>query len=286
MLTSLSSWTMASPPPAHVHHSSVVPDHPVVLHLQTWKLSHYFGNSSSFASLFPSIDPSSLWLLLLRQSVNPDVSVDFFLVEDSLHRLLDAQSWTGRSSHRSLEKFSCFPPWMEVWRPNSCRQSFFSRSGQSDQSVHSHVNRKERSENDHLGFFCVGVHHWHCLPSVSFCRFTFRVNITQRSCTLALRFIITKTAIFYSVVFYLVWQLLYYAFIVYGRREKFARGLRATSYTWLLTDTNGFVARLVQKLSFGKSNEGANRYRIVVYFFLQFRCMLLSILPVWLWYYR
>jgi hypothetical protein len=96
----------------------------------------------------------------------------------------------------------------------------------------------------------------------------------------------TKTAIFYSVVFYLVWQLLYYAFIVYGRREKVARGLRATSYTWLLTDTNGFVARLVDKLSFGRSNEGVNRYKIVVYFFLQFAYMLLSILPVCLWYYR
>ena len=96
----------------------------------------------------------------------------------------------------------------------------------------------------------------------------------------------TKIAIFYSVVFYLVWQLLYYAFIVYGRREKVARGLRATSYTWLLADTDGFVARLVQKVAFGRTNEGISRYKIVVYFFLQFGYMLLAILPVCFWYYR
>ena len=96
----------------------------------------------------------------------------------------------------------------------------------------------------------------------------------------------TKTAVFYSVLFYLVWQLLYYAFIVYGRREKVARGLRATSYTWLLADENGFVARLIEKFGFGGPNVGINRYKIVFYFLLQFAYMLLSILPVCLWYYR
>ncbi|CAF0786728.1 unnamed protein product [Rotaria sp. Silwood1] len=96
----------------------------------------------------------------------------------------------------------------------------------------------------------------------------------------------TKTAVFYTVVFYLIWQALYYAFIVYGRREKVARGLRATSYTWLLADKDGFVARLIQKFGFGGPNDGINRYKIVFYFFLQFGYMLLSILPVCLWYYR
>jgi hypothetical protein len=96
----------------------------------------------------------------------------------------------------------------------------------------------------------------------------------------------TKTAVFYTVVFYLVWQLLYYAFIVVGRRDKVARGLRATSYTWLLADKNGFVSRLIQKFGFGESTDGINRYKVVFYFFLQFGYMLLSILPVCLWYYR
>ncbi|CAF4628590.1 unnamed protein product, partial [Rotaria sp. Silwood2] len=95
-----------------------------------------------------------------------------------------------------------------------------------------------------------------------------------------------KTAVFYTVVFYLIWQVLYYAFIIYGRREKVDRGLRATSYTWLLADKDGFVARLIQKFGFGGPNDGINRYKIVFYFFLQFGYMLLSILPVCLWYYR
>jgi hypothetical protein len=94
----------------------------------------------------------------------------------------------------------------------------------------------------------------------------------------------TKTAVFYTVVFYLFLQLLYYAFIVVGRRDKVARGLRATSYTWLLADKNGFVSRLIQKFGFGESTD--NRYKVVFYFFLQFGYMLLSILPVCLWYYR
>lgn len=96
----------------------------------------------------------------------------------------------------------------------------------------------------------------------------------------------TKTAILYSVVFYLIWQLLYYAFIVYGRREKVSRGLRATSYTWLLADKNGFVFRLIQKFGFDGSVEGRGRYKLLFYFLLQFGYMLLSILPVCLWYYR
>ena len=95
-----------------------------------------------------------------------------------------------------------------------------------------------------------------------------------------------KTAILYTIGFYLVWQLLYYTFIVYGRRDKVARGLRATSYTWLLADKDGFVSRLIQKLSFNESKEGISGYKILFYFFLQFGYMLLSILPVCLWYYR
>ncbi len=96
----------------------------------------------------------------------------------------------------------------------------------------------------------------------------------------------TKTAVFYTIIFYLIWQLLYYAFIVYGRRDKVARGLRATSYTWLLADKDGFVSRLIEKFSFGGSNDGIDRSKVVFYFFLQFGYMLLSILPVCLWYYR
>ena len=60
-----------------------------------------------------------------------------------------------------------------------------------------------------------------------------------------------RTSIFYSVIFYLIWQTLYYIFIVYGRREKIQSGSRATSYTWLLSDKKGFVSHLIEKLGLG-----------------------------------
>ena len=94
------------------------------------------------------------------------------------------------------------------------------------------------------------------------------------------------TTISYTILFYLVWQILYYTFIVYGRREKISRGLRVTSYTWLLTDKKGFVANLIKKFGLGGPDEGINRYKIVFYFFLQFGYMIISILPVALLYYR
>ena len=96
----------------------------------------------------------------------------------------------------------------------------------------------------------------------------------------------TKTAVFHTIIFYLIWQLLYYAFIVYGRREKVERGLRTTSYTWLLTDQKGFISRIIEKFGFGRPDDGVNLYKLLFYFFLQFSYTLLSILPVCLWYYR
>jgi hypothetical protein len=89
------------------------------------------------------------------------------------------------------------------------------------------------------------------------------------------------TSIFYSIIFYLVWQILYYVFIVYGRREKVESGSRVTSYTWLLSNKKGFVARLIQKFGFGEPDDGINLYKIVFYFFLQFGYMLISILSIY-----
>lgn len=94
-------------------------------------------------------------------------------------------------------------------------------------------------------------------------------------------------AIFYTIVFYLIWQLLYYAFIVYGRREKVSRGLRTTSYTWLLADKDGFFFRLVRRFGLSESDENhLNRYTIAFYFVLQFTYTLLSILPAGLFFYQ
>lgn len=95
-----------------------------------------------------------------------------------------------------------------------------------------------------------------------------------------------SNALLYTVGFYSIWQILYYAFIVYGRRDKIARGLRATSYTYLLSDKNGVVAVLAQKFGFGEPGDGITSSRILFYYLLQFGYMFASILPVCLWYYR
>ena len=92
-------------------------------------------------------------------------------------------------------------------------------------------------------------------------------------------------AIFYTVAFYLFWQLLYYVFIVYGRREKVARGLRATSYTWLLADKTSFVSRLIGKVIKDDPEKEISPLKIFAYFILQFCYMFISILPVCWWYY-
>ncbi|CAF3656618.1 unnamed protein product [Rotaria socialis] len=94
------------------------------------------------------------------------------------------------------------------------------------------------------------------------------------------------SSIFYTIGFYLIWQILYCAFIIYGRRKNVASGLRVTSHTWLLADKKGFASQLIQKLGFGGPNDGINRYKIFVYFCLQFLYVLISILPVSLFYYQ
>ena len=43
----------------------------------------------------------------------------------------------------------------------------------------------------------------------------------------------------YSTTAYIIWQSLYYMFIMVGRRDKVESGLRLTSYSWLLDDTHG-----------------------------------------------
>ncbi|KAI8890648.1 hypothetical protein K501DRAFT_281637 [Backusella circina FSU 941] len=48
-----------------------------------------------------------------------------------------------------------------------------------------------------------------------------------------------KDSMLYSTAAYIVWQTLYYAFIIVGKRDKVESGLRITSYSWILNDTNG-----------------------------------------------
>jgi hypothetical protein len=48
-----------------------------------------------------------------------------------------------------------------------------------------------------------------------------------------------KQVLLYSTTAYVIWQSLYYMFIMVGRRDKVESGLRLTSYSWLLDDTHG-----------------------------------------------
>ena len=95
----------------------------------------------------------------------------------------------------------------------------------------------------------------------------------------------TMSAVSYTVIFYLVWQSFYFIFIVYGRREKVAHGLRATSYTWLLSDKNGFVSRLIGKIIKDGPEKNTTQWKIFAYFILQFFYMLITVMPACLLYY-
>ncbi|CAF1251574.1 unnamed protein product [Rotaria sordida] len=132
----------------------------------------------------------------------------------------------------------------------------------------------------------------HAYPSLTLCtiRWLLPLNVQRdrypaiASIGLSLH---AGTAIFYTVIFYLIWQLLYCIFIIHGRRDKIDRGLRATSYTWLLGDKNSLVSRLIRKLEFRELNDdGINLYKVAVYFLIQFIYMLITVLPVCLWLYK
>ena len=69
---------------------------------------HYFGRTNGLLAFDHRASLCSVWFLLLRQSVNVDLPVDFSLIENSLRRMLQFQSWTGGSGHRSLAKLIGF----------------------------------------------------------------------------------------------------------------------------------------------------------------------------------
>ncbi|CAO3653080.1 unnamed protein product [Cunninghamella blakesleeana] len=53
-----------------------------------------------------------------------------------------------------------------------------------------------------------------------------------------------------STVAYLIWQSLYFVFIMVKRREKVESGLRVTSYSWLLNETGAKKKSFIQKAAF------------------------------------
>lgn len=83
----------------------------------------------------------------------------------------------------------------------------------------------------------------------------------------------------YSTIAYIIWQILYYVFIIVRRREKVESGLRITSYSWLLNDSNGRKG-MIQKLSFAF---GA-AYKIHMFMLLQLVYSVLTVVPTYFLY--
>ncbi|RUS23328.1 hypothetical protein BC937DRAFT_87339 [Endogone sp. FLAS-F59071] len=82
-----------------------------------------------------------------------------------------------------------------------------------------------------------------------------------------------------SLAVYSVWQLLYYIFIVVGRRDKVEKGLRATSYSWLLNDPRNQAGPLARVANmFGPKN------KVYMFILLQGIYAILTIVPTVFYY--
>ncbi|KAG8965051.1 hypothetical protein FRC03_001006 [Tulasnella sp. 419] len=51
-----------------------------------------------------------------------------------------------------------------------------------------------------------------------------------------------------SAAVYLIWQMLYYKFVLIDRRSKIESGQRTTSFTWMLNDKRGVIGRMLQRI--------------------------------------
>ncbi|KDQ64961.1 hypothetical protein JAAARDRAFT_52883 [Jaapia argillacea MUCL 33604] len=52
-------------------------------------------------------------------------------------------------------------------------------------------------------------------------------------------------AIFFSSIIYVIWQLLYWKFVLIDRRKKIESGQRTTSFSWMLNDKRGLIGRML-----------------------------------------
>ncbi|KAI7853393.1 hypothetical protein BDC45DRAFT_511112 [Circinella umbellata] len=82
-----------------------------------------------------------------------------------------------------------------------------------------------------------------------------------------------------STIAYMIWQALYFVFIMVRRREKVESGLRMTSYSWLLDDSHGRRG-LIQKASF---IFGA-KYKIYMFMLLQLLYNVVTTIPTYFLY--
>jgi hypothetical protein len=88
-----------------------------------------------------------------------------------------------------------------------------------------------------------------------------------------------KEAMLVSTFVYIIWQTLYFVFIMVQRREKVEKGLRLTSYSWLLDDRKGKNG-IIQKVAFAL---GA-RYKLQMFMLLQLTYNICTVLPTVLLY--
>jgi hypothetical protein len=83
-----------------------------------------------------------------------------------------------------------------------------------------------------------------------------------------------KECMVISTVVYIIWQTLYFIFIMVQRREKVEKGLRLTSYSWLLDDRHGRKG-LIQKAAFALGAQ----YKLQMFMLLQLTYNLCTVLP-------
>ncbi|KAL0088109.1 hypothetical protein J3Q64DRAFT_1724103 [Phycomyces blakesleeanus] len=83
----------------------------------------------------------------------------------------------------------------------------------------------------------------------------------------------------YSTSAYLVWQTLYFVFIMVKRREKVESGVRLTSYSWLLDDSHGRKG-FIQNASF----IFGPKYKIYMFMLLQLVYNIITTLPTYYLY--
>ncbi|KAI8577948.1 hypothetical protein K450DRAFT_249178 [Umbelopsis ramanniana AG] len=83
-----------------------------------------------------------------------------------------------------------------------------------------------------------------------------------------------KECMVISTLVYIIWQTLYFIFIMVQRREKVEKGLRLTSYSWLLDDRHGRKG-IIQKAAFALGAQ----YKLQMFMLLQLTYNMFTVLP-------
>ncbi|KAI8390830.1 uncharacterized protein BYT42DRAFT_489150 [Radiomyces spectabilis] len=85
--------------------------------------------------------------------------------------------------------------------------------------------------------------------------------------------------IYWSTAAYLIWQALYFVFIIVRRKEKVESGARITSYSWLLKETQKRKS-LIQRAAFAFGP----KYKIYMFMLLQLAYNLVTVIPTYFLY--